>query len=93
MYAGLDAVPGIPKGITIPPLRTNQVAILATPIDALPEKLLFTPVPLVARLTSGVDGVKSLIARQKDLVKETAASESGDSRPPEARVKRIDNSG
>ena len=69
------------------------MAILAIPVDNLPEKLLFTPVPLVARLTSGVDGVKSLIARQKDIVKETAASNSGDERPPEARVKKIDNSG
>ena len=65
MYKNLDSVPGIPKSITIPPLMKKQVAILETPVVSLPPKVIFTPVPLVARLTTGVEEVKSLVSRQK----------------------------
>lgn len=54
---------------------------------------MFTPVPLVARLTSGVDEVKALILRQRELVTQEAASSGGATRKPEARVKTVDNKG
>jgi hypothetical protein len=85
-------VPGLPKGLTIPPLKNFQVELLSTPVDKLPPAAMFTSVPLVARLTSGVDEVKALILRQRELVTEEAASSNGE-RKPEARVKKVDNKG
>ena len=55
---------------------------------------MFVPVPLVARLTTGVPNVKKLVLRQRELVKEQAAqTSSGGSRPPETRVDKFSNSG
>jgi len=53
---------------------------------------LFTPVPLIARLTTGVDNVKALILRQRELVTSLAANSEGP-RPPEVRIRKFDSSG
>ena len=55
---------------------------------------MFVPVPLVARLTTGVTNVKKLALRQRELVTQQAAeSSSGGSRPPEPRIDKFSNSG
>ena len=55
---------------------------------------MFVPVPLVARLTTGVSNVKKLVQRQRELVSQQAAeSAGGDARPPETRVDKFSNSG
>ena len=43
-------------------------------IDEIPKDKLFTPIPLVARLTSGVTDVLQLVKRQRESVKSSAIS-------------------
>ena len=86
----------IPGGLVldVPPLDEEQAEIVNTPVDAIPENQMFVPVPLVARLTTGVPNVKKLVQRQRELVSKQAASSSGgDSRPPETRIDKFSNSG
>ena len=55
---------------------------------------MFVPVPLVARLTTGVPNVKKLVLRQRELVKEQAAKTSSSGpRAPETRIDKFSNSG
>lgn len=61
-------------------------------MEEIEPTLLFTPVPLVARLTSGIDNVKALILRQREQVTSLAAQSQG-LRPPEVRIRKFDSSG
>ena len=86
----------IPGGLVldVPPLDVEQAEIVSTPVEEIPEAKVFVPVPLVARLTTGVPNVKKLVLRQRELVKKQAAeSTSSDSRPPETRIDKFSNSG
>ena len=49
--------------LDVPPLNDEQVEILSTPVDEIPESKTFVPVPLVARLTTGVPNVKKLVLK------------------------------
>ena len=90
----LSDVQGLPAGVTIPPLKPEQVELVSTPVAELTKDQLFTPVPLVARLTAGLDSLKQFVLRQREIVSEVSASASSTSaRPPEARVNKLSNSG
>ena len=47
----------------MPDLDDEQVAIVTTPVKEIPVEKLFTPVPLVARMTQGVLNVKELVLK------------------------------
>ena len=70
---------------------------MTTPAAEIKVEKLFTPVPLVARITTGVSNIKELIQRQREAITEQAAapvsSDSGGVRPPEARVGSFKNNG
>ena len=61
----------IPGGLEleVPPLNDEQADIITTPVDKIPETKMFVPVPLAARLTTGVPNVKKLVLRQRELIK------------------------
>ena len=78
----------------VPPLDEEQKKIISTPVKEIPVDQLFTPVPLVARLTQGVPTAKELVLRQREETKKLAKSPpKGQPRPPEARVSTFSNSG
>ena len=79
--------------LEVPELEKKQVELLLTPIKDIPEKKLFTPVPLVARLTSGVSNVKEIAKRMRKNVTKNANSAKGSAIPPEARISKFSNSG
>jgi len=75
-------------------MNNEQVAIAKTPAADIPPEKLFVSVPLAARMTSGVQNVKDMILMQREIVAAQAASTPpGEPRPPEARVKEMNNSG
>ena len=47
--------------------------VLDTPVESIPPKLVFKPVPLAARMTEGKDNVKKLVKRQREMVTKQAA--------------------
>ena len=49
-------------------LEEFEIAILDTPVDEIPPSKVFIPVPLQARLTKGVDTVKEMALKQRDIV-------------------------
>ena len=49
--------------LVVPPVTKKQAALIETPVEEIPEDLLFTPVPLAARLTTGVKNVKELVLK------------------------------
>ena len=54
---------GLPPGVKMPPITKKQKALIEIPADELPETQIFEPVPLVARLTTGVENVRELSKR------------------------------
>ena len=56
-------VAGLPENVELPPLKVDQVVVLKTEPADIPEEKLFTPVPLIARITTGVPNVKELAVR------------------------------
>ena len=58
------SIPGAPH-LKVPPLKEEQKELLTTPVEDIPEEKLFAPIPLVARLTTGVPNVKDLVLRQR----------------------------
>ena len=54
--------------VVIPPISKKQEEIVKMPVENIPPTKLFTPVPLIARLSQGVPNVKKLILRQRELV-------------------------
>ena len=85
---------GIPN-VVIPPVSKKQLALLETPVDDIPPEEVFTPIPLVARLTTGVKNVKQLVLKQREIITSMATDTSRQSgpRPPETRIKGFDNAG
>jgi len=79
--------------LEVPELEEEQIELILTPVQNIPEEKIFTPVPLVARLTSGVSNVKEIAKRQRENVTKGANSAKGSAIPPEARVKKFTNSG
>ena len=65
------------------------------PVEEIPPALLFTPIPLAARMTQGVQNIRKLILKQRKQVTELAASSNVGkaARPPECRVNKFTNSG
>ena len=65
------------------------------PVEEIPSALLFTPIPLAARMTQGVPNIRKLILKQRQEVTKQAASASGGKavRPPECRVSKFTNAG
>ena len=55
--------------LDVPPLDDEQAELVTTPVEEIPETKIFVPVPLVARLTTGVPNVKKLVLKQRELVK------------------------
>ena len=49
--------------LDVPPLDDEQAEIVSTPVEEIPEAKIFVPVPLVARLTTGVPNVKKLVLK------------------------------
>ena len=49
--------------LDVPPLDDEQAEIVSTPVEEIPEAKIFIPVPLVARLTTGVPNVKKLVLK------------------------------
>ena len=49
--------------LDVPPLDDEQAEIVSTPVEEIPEDKIFVPVPLVARLTTGVPNVKKLVLK------------------------------
>ena len=87
------SIPGFKK-IIVPPLTEEQEEIVNTPVEEIPEALVFVPVPLAARLTTGVPDVKKLARRQRELItQEAAEAPSSATRPPETRIDKFSNSG
>ena len=70
-------------------MTEDQVELVSTPVDEIPEENLFDPAPLVARLTAGVESVKALADRQSEYMAEQAV----DKPEPEARIQKISSSG
>ena len=54
-------------------LDEEERMVLDTPVESIPPKLVFKPVPLAARMTEGKDSVKKLIKRQREMVTKQAA--------------------
>ena len=65
------------------------------PVEEIPSTLLFTPIPLAARMTQGVPNIRKLILKQrKEVTKRAANSSVGKTvLPPECRVNKFTNSG
>ena len=65
------------------------------PVEEIPPTLLFTPIPLAARMTQGVPNIRKLILKQRQEVTKRAANASKGSavRPPECRVNKFTNAG
>ena len=85
---------GIEIDLTV--LDTEQAEALTADIEEMEPEQVFIPIPLVARVTTGVSTVKALVQKQRELISEQAkvAAETGDSvRPPEARVSDFTNAG
>ena len=59
----LEKVAGLPENAEVPSLKQDQVVILKTDAADIPEEKLFTPVPLIARITTGVPNVVELARR------------------------------
>ena len=55
-------------------MTEDQVELVSTPVDEIPEENLFDPAPLVARLTAGVESVKALADRQSEYMAEKAVN-------------------
>ena len=49
-------------------LDEEESKILETPVESIPPKLVFKPVPLRARMTRGKNRMKQLAKRQRELV-------------------------
>ena len=82
--------------IDLTELDTEQAEALTADIEEMEPEQVFIPIPLVARVTTGVSTVKALVQKQRELISEQAkvAAESSDSvRPPEARVSDFTNAG
>ena len=63
-------------------------------VDDIPEELIFTPIPLEARLSKGTKSVVNLAQRQREVIlEETISASSNYERPPEARLAEISPSG
>jgi len=65
-------VDGLPPNIVLPTMNNEQVELSKTSAADIPDDKLFTPVPLAARLTSGVQNTKDLILRMRDNVSREA---------------------
>ena len=81
--------------VVIPPLDETQKELVDTPVDKIPEEMLFVPVPLAARLAaSNVTSVTELANRQRELIKTQATKLTTDKPPPpEIRFRLIDSAG
>ena len=83
----------------MPPLKEEQIEIVKMKVDDVPVDKLFTPVPLVARLSGGVQDVKAFALRQREEVSKQASGNEKSSAatpatmPHEARIKEFSNSG
>ena len=90
----LEKVAGLPENAEVPSLKQDQVVILKTDAADIPEEKLFTPVPLIARITTGVPNVVELARRQRETIGQTASEGSSlKTLPPEARVDKFTNGG
>ena len=76
-------------------MTDEQVLLANLPADDIPIMDLFTYVPLEARMSQGVQNMKDFILKQRDEVTRIAASTttSEKTRPPEARITEMTNSG
>ena len=68
------AVAGMPADYKVPPITKKQADLVKTPVDDIPAEALFTPIPLAARLTTGVPNVKALVLKQREATKAAANS-------------------
>ena len=55
---------GIPD-LVVPELSQEEQKLLETPVDELPENLLFAPIPLEARIVEGVESIQQLNRYQR----------------------------
>ena len=70
---------------------------METPIEQLDEVALFTSVPLLARLQTGVESVLEYISKQREFFTEKAAEQASikgvSEMPPEIRINSVSNAG
>ena len=59
----------------MPLLTEEQTQLVKMEVDEIPVEQLFTDVPLVARLSFGVQEVKALILRQREQVNKLASNQ------------------
>jgi len=85
----------------VPPVTKSEQQLLETPVAEVPPYKLFTPVPLAARLTTGVDSIKELVRAQRAALannltskkKSSSTEKEAPPRPPEARISKFDSKG
>ena len=63
---------------------------MSKPLVELTENEVFYPIPILARLTNGLEYVEELVRRQTQLLTKEAAEADSDSMPAEIRAK-MDN--
>ena len=68
-------------------LDEEELEVLDTPVEFIPPAIVFKPVPLAARMTKGVQNVKEMVLKQREIVTKTATvvDPSGE-RAPETRM-------
>ena len=57
-------------------MTNEQVELSKTSAADIPDEKIFTPVPLAARLSSGVENTKNLILRMRENVSKQALEAS-----------------
>ena len=68
-------------------LEEEELKILETPVESIPPAIVFKPVPLAARMTKGVENVREMVLKQRELVTKSATSvDASGERAPESRM-------
>ena len=68
-------------------LEEVELKILETPVESIPPAIVFKPVPLAARMTKGVENVREMVLKQRELVTKSATSvDASGERAPESRM-------
>lgn len=70
-------------------MNEEQKELLKAPVESIPPQFMFVPIPLAGRITKGVDNLKQVVQKQRDILAKQATVPK-EERPPETRV-QVDN--
>ena len=68
-------------------MKESQKELLSTPVSQIPPQFAFVQIPLAGRLSKGVDNLKEMVLKQRELVTQSATSfDASGERAPESRM-------